>query len=143
MRRPEHEAASTQQAGVTLVEILVVVALVAVLLGLAVPSYQKYLQRGHRVEATRALYGVAACQERVRASSGRYDTTRCTDNADTEHYRVTIAPPGQTSVAFYTAIAVPKSPAEGDMCGSLTLDQAGARRISGEPARTTACWSGR
>jgi type IV pilus assembly protein PilE len=143
VRRLGLEALSPRQAGVTLVEILVVVALIALLLSLAVPAYQQYLQRGHRAEATRALYGVAACQERVRASSGQYDTTRCTDNVHTEHYHVTIAPPEQTSVAFFTAIAVPKSPMEGDMCGSLTLDQAGARRISGEPARTAACWSGR
>ena len=131
------------QFGVTLIEILVVVALVAVLLGLAVPSYRHYLQRGHRVEAARALYTVAACQERIRAQKGQFDTTHCGANADTEHYRVTISPPGQTSVAFYTAIAVPKRPAEGDPCGSLALDQAGTRRISGDPARTAACWSGR
>ena len=129
--------------GVTLIEILVVVALVALLLGLAVPAYQQYLQRGHRVEAARALYTVAACQERVRARRGRYDTTHCGGDADTEHYRVTITPPGQTSVAFYTAIAVPKNPTEEDPCGSLALDQAGARRISGDPARTAACWAGR
>lgn len=129
--------------GVTLIEILVVIALVALLLGLAVPAYQQYLQRGYRVEAARALYTIAACQERVRARMGQYDTTHCGGNADTEHYRVTITPPGQTSVAFYTAIAVPKNPAEGDPCGSLALDQAGARRISGDPARTAACWAGR
>jgi type IV pilus assembly protein PilE len=131
------------QCGVTLIEILVVVALLAVLLRLAVPSYQQYLQRGHRVEAARALYTVAACQERVRAHRGQYDTTRCTDDADTEHYQLMVTPPGQTSVAFYTAIAVPKEPAAGDPCGSLALDQSGARRISGDPARTAACWSGR
>ena len=130
-------------AGLTLVETLVVVALVAVLLGLAVPSYRQYLQRGHRVEAARALLTVAACQERIRAQKGQYDTTHCGGNGDTEHYRIAITPPGQTSVAFFTAIAVPKKPAEGDLCGSLALDQAGTRRISGDPARTAACWSGR
>lgn len=143
MRQRGNGVIRMETAGVTLVEVLVVVALVAVLLGLAVPSYQQYLQRGHRTEATRALYAVAACQERVRARQGQYDTTRCTDDAGTEHYQVTIAPPGQTSVAFYTAIAVPRAPAAGDACGSLTLDQAGARGISGAPEKASACWSGR
>jgi type IV pilus assembly protein PilE len=136
-------ARKQDQCGLTLVEIVVVLALVAVLLGLAAPSYHQYLQRGHRVEATRALYAVAACQERVRARQGQYDTTRCAANADTGHYGIRITPPGQTSIAFYTAIAVPKKPVQGDPCGSLALDQAGTRRISGDPARTTACWSGR
>ena len=143
VRQRRRQANCKNRAGVTLVEILVVVALLAVLLGLAAPAYQQYLQRGHRVEAARALFGVAACQERVRARTGRYDTTRCIDQADTDHYAVTVTPPGQTSVAFYTAIAVPKSPRAGDRCGSLALDQAGTRRISGDPARTSACWSGR
>ena len=138
-----HCGPTRQHAGLTLIETLVVVALVAVLLGLAAPSYRQYLQRGHRVEATRALFTVAACQERVRARKGQYDTTHCGVNADTEHYRITITPPGQTSVAFYTAVAVPKRPSEGDLCGSLALDQAGTRRITGDPARTAACWSGR
>ena len=104
---------------------------------------QEIRESQDRIEAARALYAVAACQERVRARSGQYDTTRCLDDADTEHYRVAITPPAQTSVEFYTATAVPSSPIEGDYCGSLILDQAGARRISGDPARTAACWSGR
>jgi type IV pilus assembly protein PilE len=138
-----HGGQTREDAGLTLIETLVVVALVAVLLGLAAPSYRQYLQRGHRVEAARALFTVAACQERVRAQKGQYDTTHCGDNVDTRHYRITITPPGQTATASYTAIAVPKKPAQGDLCGSLALDQAGTRRISGDPARTAACWSGR
>lgn len=131
------------QDGATLIEILVVVALVAVLMGVAVPSYRQYLQRGHRVEAARALYAVAACQERVRTQKGRYDTTLCANTAGTEHYHVRITPPDQPSVASFTVMAVPKKPLDGDNCGSLTLDQAGSRRISGDPVNTTACWSGR
>ena len=120
MNRRVHRSGPQSQAGVTLLELLVVVALVAVLLGLAAPSYRQYLQRGHRIDAARALYAVAACQERVRARTGQYDTTRCLDNAHTAHYRVAIVPPAQSSVAFYTAMAVPRSPAAGDECGSLT-----------------------
>jgi type IV pilus assembly protein PilE len=41
--------------GFTLIEMMVVVAIVAILLKIAIPSYQRYVQRGDVVEATQAL----------------------------------------------------------------------------------------
>ena len=41
------------QSGMTLVEILVVILIIAILTALALPSYSGYLQRGHRSEAVR------------------------------------------------------------------------------------------
>ena len=41
--------------GFTLIEMMVVVAIVAILLKIAIPSYVRYVQRGDIVEATQAL----------------------------------------------------------------------------------------
>ncbi len=130
-------------AGFTLIEILIVVVLLGILLSLALPSYQRYLQRGHRVEAIRMLTSAAACQERHRARTGAYDTTRCTSFADNHHYRLSIEPDANTSSMGFTLIAEPLMQREDDICGSLSLDQAGARAISGAHKNLWKCWSGR
>lgn len=59
-------------AGVTLLEMLVVLALVGVLATWAYPSYRAHLLRAHRFEAIEALLAVAAAQERHHLGHGRY-----------------------------------------------------------------------
>lgn len=129
--------------GMTLVEILVVIAIVAILAALAIPSYSDYLQRGERAEAVRTLLEMAACQERIRAASGYYDTNNCPGNNDKETYLFRYEPAGKTGTLAYTAIASPASGSPGDGCGSLSLDQSGTRAISGAAERLSACWGGR
>ena len=61
-----------RQAGVTLIELMVVVAIVAVLASIALPSYRSYVMRTHRTEATTALLGIAAAQEKFYLQNNRY-----------------------------------------------------------------------
>lgn len=129
--------------GLTLVEIVVAIAIVSILLGLAVPSYQRYVQRGHRADAIRSLMEVASCQEMIRAGTGHYDTTRCLDDADTVRYGLRIEPDGQAEALIFTVTATPVDRHADDDCGSLSLDNTGTRRISGSPERLAACWGGR
>ena len=58
--------------GVTLLELLVVMALVGLLAALAYPSYRASLLRAHRTEAIESLLTLAAAQERFILRHGRY-----------------------------------------------------------------------
>lgn len=129
--------------GFTMLELVTALAIVAVLLALAVPGYQRYLQRAERAEAVRGLLAAAACQERVRAQGGYYDTSRCTDGGAAGAYLIRIEPPDDDSSLAFTLIAEPLRPRAGDPCGSLSLDQAGTRAISGDGGKLAACWGGR
>jgi type IV pilus assembly protein PilE len=129
--------------GFTLLELLIVVLLMSVLLALAIPSYRQYVQRTQRAEATRALLTAAACQERIRARTGTYDTSRCLEDALGDRYTLRIEPQGVTTATEFTLIAEPLPGRGADRCGALSLDQSGTRGIAGEPSALAGCWSGR
>lgn len=129
--------------GMTLVELVLVAGLLGLLLSFAVPTYQRYLERGHRVEAIQLLLTAAACQERNRARQGTFDTTLCLGNSDSQFYRLIITPEGQSATPEFVLIAEPLERQKLDICGSLSLDQSGTRGISGPDDRLQKCWSAR
>jgi type IV pilus assembly protein PilE len=128
--------------GMTLIELVIVVAIMAILLTLAVPSYQSYMLRVHRSEAIRMLMQASMCQERIHANHGRYDTGQCQAGAEQQHYRLTYESPNQQGQR-YVASAVPQKQQLADSCGSLSLNQNGMKSISTENISVTKCWNGR
>ena len=129
--------------GFSLLELMIVLLVFAVLLAMAVPSYQRYAQRAERAEAVRLLLTVAACQERLRADTGYYDTSACLEGAASDHYSIRAEPVGQADLLAFHLVAEPVHTREDDPCGSLSLDQAGTRGISGAADALAGCWSGR
>ena len=129
--------------GFTLLELLAVAAITAILLAIAVPSYQRYAQRTHRADAIRSILSIAACLERSRIGTGYYNTLACSDAASSDYYLLRIAPADQTSALSFRISAEPRTDSSGDLCGSLSMDQAGSRGISGPEDRLAACWGGR
>jgi type IV pilus assembly protein PilE len=147
MRLPDwpvgHTSQANSQLGFTLLELMIALLILSVVLSFAVPSFQRYMHRAHRAEAVRMLLAVAACQERVRAQSGYYDTTRCLGVFETGHYTVRIEPPENRTSILFTLIAEPLRPRPDDPCGALSLDQSGARSIGGEASDPAGCWAGK
>ena len=129
-------------AGFSLLELMIVLAVASILLAVAIPSYQRYVQRAHRAEAVRLILAIADCQERIRASKGFYDTSQCLASLDSESHDFRIEPAGEADSLTFTIVAEPRE-AWADHCGSLSLDQSGTRAISGDPGELLKCWGGR
>lgn len=128
--------------GMTLIELVIVVAVMGILMATAVPSYRNYMLRVHRTEAIRMLLQASMCQERLIASRGNYDTSLCQPVSAHHRYQLTYRSPGSQG-RTYEALAVPTGAQLADPCGSLMLDHTGARDISGADISSLKCWNGR
>ncbi|MFD1712014.1 type IV pilin protein [Ottowia sp. GY511] len=137
-----------QAGGFTLIEVMIVVAIVAILSAIALPSYSEYVRRGHRADARAGLLQAQQWLERASTATGVYPTslpaslTWGTDSA--KRYTIGFAS-GNTSAAF-TLTATPKNPGPqaGDKCGIYTLSNTGVRgangKLSGASGYNPDCW---
>lgn len=63
-----------KNSGFTLIEVLIVVAILGILMSIAVPAYTEYILRAHRATAQQFLLDVAQRQEQYLLDNRRYAT---------------------------------------------------------------------
>ena len=61
--------------GITLIELMIVIVIVGILASISIPTYRGYMQRARRADAKTALEQLRAAQEMRRAEYGSYSTS--------------------------------------------------------------------
>ncbi len=150
--RPDHESLRSAKfceraGGFTLIEVMIVVAIVAILASIALPSYQNYVIRSNRAAAIAFVTDVASRQQLYRVDARTFATSldelRMSAPAEiSAHYVISFN--GTPTATAFTVQAVPQGrQATGDTkCGTLGLNQAGIKTKTGSGS-VDDCWGSR
>ena len=124
-------------SGFTLIELMITVAVVAILAAIAFPAYQDQIRKSRRSAAQGVLLEVASREQQLFLDSRQYVAATDTATLATSNIRVTVQANllgaydfsvATTAVAnavpTFTATAVPKSNQALDKCGTMTINQA-------------------
>ncbi len=113
--------------GFTLIELMIVVAVVGVLAAIAYPSYQDYIRRARRIDAQSVMLDIQLLQEKYRVNHISYGSLTDLGTFFSGYYTFAIS--GNTSDA-YTITATAKSgtsQASDTGCTSMTVNQASTK----------------
>lgn len=130
--------------GFTLVELLFALAIVALLLALAYPSYLDQVRKSRRAEAKTALLELAARQERFSTVNAKWATTPAQLGYGETDFPIVLSPSYSlsitvdSSVGAYTATAKATGRQVADACGNFVLNHQGVQTSSWTP--NGGCW---
>ena len=131
--------------GFSLIELLIAIAIVAILAAVAVPSYQSQVRESRRMDAAGVLMQARQAMERyysnnftyVGAAAGATFSAQSPIDGGNIYYVIDFA--AGPAAATYTISATPQGGQAGDACGILTIDQAGTKnQADGQVVQD--CW---
>lgn len=146
--------------GFTLIELMITVAIVAILSSIAYPAYTEHIAKGRRAEARVALLDASQWMERFYSENFRFDRNtasvavsglfsaqypRVPLGGAQATYALTLESLGATT---YRLVATRSGAMASDRCGDYLLNNTGAKglrnfdtdRFANEAAAVQACW---
>ena len=135
--------------GFTLIEVMITVAIVAILSAIAIPAYSEYVVRARITEATNTLSDMRLKMERYFQDCRAYDS--CGAGMPAACQLNTVAPPPAATAhfAFTCPVVTPTAylvtaTGSGSMNGFIfNIDQANTRSTTGAPpgwVLSASCW---
>jgi type IV pilus assembly protein PilE len=134
--------------GFTLIELMITVAIVAILATIASTSYNSQVQKSRRTDARSAILDLAGREEKLFSTTNAYSAA-ASDlgyaaagvawpiNIGSNYYNVSVTVPTPTTYSI-TATAI-NSQASDSQCLTLFVDQTGLQSSTGSATPAT-CW---
>lgn len=120
--------------GFTLIELMIVVAIIGLLASIAIPAYQDYVKKGKAAEATSALADARVKMEQFFQDNRTYEDGPCTTLAAGKYFSYDCGAPDATT---YTITATGLD----DMDNfEFTIDQDNARSSKYDGTVGGTCW---
>lgn len=127
--------------GFTLVELMIVVAIVGILAAVAVPAYQGSVQKSRRSDAKMALSALQLLQEKYRANNTRYGTLAevgATASSSEAYYTMSVSNNAETTYTLTATAVSGKSQASDTACNTMTISLSAGVVTKGPT--TGSCW---
>ncbi len=131
--------------GFTLIELMIVVAIVGILAAIAYPSYQDQIRKGRRADAMARMAELQQAYERWYTTNNTYAgfwaalpaAQKVTPSTGATYYALG----SEENAQAFIITATPQSATgqSADRCGTLTIDHAGRKTKSGSAA-IEECW---
>ncbi len=142
---------NSNQHGFTLIELIVTIAIISIIAGIAWPAFEGQLLKQKRKDAVAGLMIVNQALQKCRSDNGSYaNTNNCVTNAEFEADPAKAAktsPDGRYTIAVTITgggsgfdITATKNQANDSECTALTLDHLGRKGHTGTASDANRCW---
>ncbi|MCP4320847.1 MAG: prepilin-type N-terminal cleavage/methylation domain-containing protein [Psychromonas sp.] len=139
------------KSGFSLMEIMIVIAIIGILFSIALPSYDGAVQRGRRSDAVQTLLSLALKQEQYFAQQESYTTTignlpgvSSSNDSTQEFYSISVTAGRTGNIATsFKLLATTKGVQSGDTdCATFTIDSTNNKTAlkSDSSSNTDKCW---
>ncbi len=134
-------------SGFTLIELMIVVAIIAILAAIALPAYQNYVLQSHRTAAVDALQELASREATYYSANNAYTNSLVTlgysadpmpvpTNGGAPYYMMSVA----SLINDFSLQAVPNGMQVNDSCGTFQLNGLGQKTVAGGTTPANTCW---
>jgi type IV pilus assembly protein PilE len=124
--------------GFTLIELMITVGIIAILAGIAWPSFERQIAANKRKDAIKALSTASNAMEKCRTDNGSYTNCGGVFKTTSQEGRYAISVQIGGNGDSYTLTATPN--ANDADCATLTLNNLGQKGSTGNYTNPHQCW---